>query len=85
MKKKFNLSEFFTLNWKKVFLIIVAWFVAVILHNIVYGLGIYFWGENFWGVNGDEAFFFIIAIFVIPVYFLISVVYSLIKWLRKKK
>ena len=83
--KKNIFSKLFLLNWKKFFGIVIAWFLAVVLHNVVYGLGIYFGGENFWGLNGDEAFFFIIAMIIIPVYFIISVVYTLINKVRKRK
>jgi membrane protein DedA with SNARE-associated domain len=84
-KRKNNFDKFFLLNWRKIFIGIIAWFLAVFLHNAVYAFGIYFGGENFWGPNGDEAFFFIIALIVIPVYFLISVIYTLIKKIRKGK
>jgi membrane protein DedA with SNARE-associated domain len=88
MKKRKTKSKFdkwFLLSWKKFFGIVIAWFLAVFLHNAVYALGIYFGGENFWGPNGDEAFFFIIALIVIPIYFLISVVYTLIKKIKMAK
>lgn len=77
VKNKFD--KYLLLNWKKFLLIIIAWFVAVILHNFVYGLGIYFGGENFWGPAGDEPLFFIIAIIIIPTYFIVSIIYTLIK------
>ena len=88
VKKQNWFDKYLLLNWKKILIIIGAWFVAVILHNLVYGLGIYFGGENFWGPNGDEAFFFIIAIIVIPLYFIVSFIYSFVKliiYLVKKK
>lgn len=74
-KKQNKLDKFLLVNWKKILLIIVAWFVAVILHNVIYGVIKYF-NPAF---TGDEAFFFIIAVIVIPLYFIISLVYSLIK------
>jgi len=39
----------------------VGFFVFVLLHNLVYGLFIHFWGADFWN-GGDEPFFFIMAI-----------------------
>ena len=78
-------SKIFLLSWKKFFGIVIVWFLAVVLHNVVYGLGIHFGGEDFWGLNGDEAFFFIIAIIIIPIYFLISIIYTLIKKMKKRK
>lgn len=84
IKKQNLFDKYFLLSWKKILLIIVAWFVAVILHNVIYGVIKYF-NPAF---TGDEAFFFIIAIIVIPLYFIISLIYSLIKgilYLVKKK
>jgi len=57
--------------------------VFIILHNLVYALFIYLFGQNFWG-GGDEALFFILAIFVCPIVFIIGVVGSLVLLLRKK-
>ncbi len=78
-RKKNNFDKYFLFSWKKIFFGIIVWIAAVILHNFIYGLGIYFGGENFWGPNGDEAFFFIVAIFVIPAYFVIMTIYTLIR------
>ena len=55
--------------------------ISVLLHNFVYGLFIYLFGEGFWQ-GGDEAFFFIIALFVCPIVFLIGVIGTLMN-LRK--
>jgi hypothetical protein len=74
MKKKRNLDKYLLLSWKRILIIIAAWFISVILHNIIYMLITYF-NPAF---EGDEAFFFIIAVIVIPVYFVISVVYTII-------
>ena len=76
-KNKFN--KYFLLSWKKLVIIIIVWFLAVILHNLVYGVFKTWFDAN----GGDEAFFFIIAIFVIPIYFLICLVYSLIFVIKK--
>ncbi len=78
MKNK--LDKLLSLSWKKVLIIIIAWIVAVLLHNIVYGVIKYF-NPSF---QGDEAFFFIVAIIVIPLYFIIALIYSLVKFLIKK-
>jgi len=53
-------------------------FISVILHNLVYGLMIYFFGEGFWGAGGDEPVFFILALVVCPIVFLVGVIGSLI-------
>ena len=54
----------------------VGFFVFVLLHNLVYGLFIHFWGADFWN-GGDEPFFFIMAIIVCPLGFLVGAVGSI--------
>ena len=74
MKKKIKAKDLFLISWRKLWIIVVAGFVSILLHNAIYGL---------FGV--EDAFFFIIVIFVIPIYFLVMVIYSIIYKLRKKK
>jgi len=53
---------------------VVGGFVSILLHNAFYAV-----------FGFEEPVFLIIAAFVVPVYIIISVVYSLILWgLRKK-
>jgi hypothetical protein len=55
--------------------------ICVILHNLVYGLFIAWFGENFWerhGAGGDEPVFFILALLVCPALFLIGTVSSIV-------
>jgi hypothetical protein len=52
-------------------------FVFVLLHNLVYGLFIHFFGEGFWK-GGDEPFFFILAVIVCPLGFLTGAVGSIV-------
>lgn len=62
--------------------------VSAVLHNVVYGLFILWFGEDFWGGSnggGDEAFFFIIAIFVCPLVFLVGVVGSIVMLIRSRR
>ena len=62
-------------------------FISIFLHNMIYGLFIYCFGEDFW-TNigfGDEPFFFIITIFVCPVAFLIGTVGTIYCLLKKKE
>jgi hypothetical protein len=63
--------------------------VSILLHNIVYGIFIKLFGEGFWGPDGDEPVFFILALFVFPALFLFGVIGSgilLIKnYLTKKE
>jgi len=56
--------------------------VSVILHNLVYGLMIYIFGQGVWGQGRDEAFFFILALFVCPILFLVGVIGSIIMFKR---
>jgi hypothetical protein len=58
----------------------------VVLHNAVYGLFIYFFGEGFWGGMGDEPFFFIMAVLVSPIAFLVGAIGSIVlKFWKVKK
>jgi hypothetical protein len=67
-------DKLFLLSWKKVWIMVVGGFVSIMLHN--------FWYAIF---GFEEAVFFIIVIFIIPSYFIISVIYTIIKKLRKRK
>jgi predicted neutral ceramidase superfamily lipid hydrolase len=62
--------------------------ICAVLHNLVYALCIKF-GWVFWGEGGDEAVFFILAIFVFPALFVIgslgSIVLLISARLRKKE
>lgn len=74
-----KIKNAFLLTWKKVLWTIIAWVAAVLLHNLVYGLFKGYFDRH----GGDEPFFFFIAIVVIPLYLLISLVYTIV--LRSKK
>jgi len=52
--------------------------VSVLLHNAFYGLFIHFFGADFWDRIGlgDEPFFFIMAILVCPIGFLVGAIGS---------
>ena len=60
-------------------------FAGALLHNLVYGLFIYFFGANFWGIGGDEPFFFVLATIVCPIGFLVGMIGSMVLYVRKKK
>ena len=64
---------------------IAGFVICVILHNVTYGLLIYLFGENFWDKIGisDEPFFFLLAVFVCPILFLIGVVGSIVLIIKK--
>jgi hypothetical protein len=59
--------------------------IGVVLHNLVYGVFIYFFGEHFWDRIGmsDEPVFFVLAIVVCPIAFLVGVVGSIVLTVRK--
>ena len=75
-----KLKSIFLLTWKKILLIPLAWVVAILLHKLVYGLFKDFFDKH----GGDEPFFFIIAMIVIPLYLLICLVYTIVYHIMKK-
>ncbi len=70
-----KLKSIFLLTWKKTLLVLISWVIAVLLHNLVYGLFQGFFERH----ETDEPFFFIIAMIVIPLYLLICLVYTVVK------
>jgi len=69
------------LNWKRVLLIMGAFILAVLLHNVVYAL----FKSYFDAHGGDEGFFMMIAFFVVPPYAVISLVYTVIRLLTRQR
>ena len=65
-----SLEKIFT--WRNVALAAVLELVAVLLHNLVSAL---------FGV--EEAFFFIIAVFLVPLFIILFLIYKLIEWIKK--
>lgn len=65
----------------------VGFFVSLLLHYVIYGLFIQWFGVDFWGGNGlsNEPFFFIMAIFVCPAGFLVGAVGSIVVIIRRFK
>jgi hypothetical protein len=59
----------------------VGVFIFILLHNAVYGLLIHLFGEGFWN-GGDEPFFFILAVIVCPLGFLVGAVGSIVLRIR---
>lgn len=72
-------DKYLLLNWKRLLVIAGAWVVAVLLHNAVYAL---FYGY-FSRTEGDEPFFFILAIIIIPLYLIVALAYTGVRRLRK--
>ncbi len=62
-------------------------FVAILLHNLIYGLFIYIFGDNIWDRIGtsDEPIFFFIAIIFCPLGFLIGAIGSIVILIREKQ
>ena len=79
-------------GWLKKFLLLtgasaIGFPVFAILHNLVYGLFIYFFGQDFWervGL-GDEPFFFLLAIIVCPLGFLVGAIGTIVLFFKKRK
>ena len=63
----------------------VGFLLFILLHNAVYGLFIYFFGEGFWDRIGvaDEPVFFIMAVLVCPIGFLVGAVGSIILAIKR--
>jgi len=61
-----------------------GFFVSFLLHNAIYALFIYFFGEGFWS-GGDEPFFFIMAVFVCPLGFLVGAIGSIVIRVKKSR
>lgn len=77
-------------GWLKRFLLLtggsaVGFPVSIILHNLVYGLFIVLFGEGVWGSGGDEPFFFLIAIIVCPIAFIVGVMGSIVQFIKRRK
>lgn len=72
-KTKNKFDKWFLLSWRKLWIIVVAGFVSIIMHNLIYAL-----------FNLEEAFFFIIVIFILPIYLIIVILYSIINKLKRR-
>jgi len=72
--RKMGYDKFLLLSWRTV-LIIPAWIVSVLLHNFIYAA----FFDHYSRAGGDEAVFFLLAIPVIPLYFVVSLVYTVIR------
>ena len=62
-------------------------FVSFVLHNAIYAIFIYFFGEGFWeriGI-GDEPFFFVLAVIICPIAFLVGIVGSIVLFVKRRR
>ena len=57
------------------------------MHNAIYALFIVLFGADFWERTGlgDEPFFFILALIVCPIAFLVGVIGSIILFIKTRK
>jgi len=67
-------KNFFLLSWKKLWIVVVAGFTSIVLHNLISGL-----------MKIEEAFFFIIVVFIIPTYLLTATLFTIISFVKKRK
>ena len=79
-------------GWLRKFLLLTGissagFFTSVILHNFVYGLFMALFGDNFWESIGlpDEPVFFILAIIVCPIAFIIGVAGTIFFFIKERK
>lgn len=66
-------DKWLLLSWKKVWIVVVTGFVSIILHNLIFAL-----------FNVEEAFFFIIVVFLLPLYFIIMILYTIINKIKRR-
>ncbi len=71
MKRRLRFQKYFLLSWRKILIILIVWVTCFLVHNLIYAL---------FGV--EEAVFFSIAVIIIPLYLLISIVYTLFSKLK---
>jgi membrane protein DedA with SNARE-associated domain len=77
-------------KWLKISLMLtggaaVGFLLGALLHNLVYGLLIYLFGEGVWDVfGGDEPFFFIFALIICPIVFLIGAIGGVVELIRRR-
>ena len=78
-----NLRKFVVLTGSS----ILGFFISVLLHNVFYGLFILWFGADFWDRTGlgDEPFFFIVAVFICPLAFLVGAIGSTVLAMRRFK
>lgn len=64
-------DKYLLMSWKKLLYLVLAWVASVLLHNFISAI-----------FGFEEALFFIIAVFIIPIYFIVSIIYTIAKKLR---
>jgi len=74
------LDKLLRLTWRRLLLIIAAWVLCVVMHNAIYALF-----HDFFGPQGDEPVFFLLAVVLIPLYLVISLAYTAIRLIRQRR
>ena len=66
---------------------LAVFIISIFLHNVIYGVLAYWFGADFWDRIGlaDEPFFFILAIIVCPIGFLVGVVGSVVLFIKRRQ
>jgi len=73
MKKQNKIDKYLLLSKRKLWILAVSGFLAILLHNIIYAL-----------FEFEEAIFLIYAAIIVPSYFLMSFLYTLIQKIKNK-
>jgi hypothetical protein len=71
------LDKLLRLTVPKLVLIVVAWVLCVVMHNLGYALL-----RDSFGPDWDEPFFFLLAVVVIPLFFVASLIYTIVQRIR---
>jgi len=70
--RRFKRERYLLLSWRTIALFPIAWVVAVLFHGINYAL----FFDHFRRIGGDEPVFFILALIVIPLFFVAALIYT---------
>jgi len=71
--KRSFIDKYFTLDWKEVYLLLIAWFLFIVLHNLV----------NIILKINEKALYFI-AMKIVPLYFALALVYTFAKRFKNR-
>jgi hypothetical protein len=66
-------------TWHRAAFIVALWALCVVLHNAVYAML-----HSYFAPNGDEVLFFVLAILVLPLFTVVSAVYSAVALIRRR-
>ena len=68
-----TVEKYLYLNIRKLGIIVLTFIIALLIHNFFYYL-----------FDIEEPIFFLLATFVIPIYFLVSVIYTIFHHVRRR-